>query len=159
MGNTVGSRQYPTDAYLAGFLDGDGSIVATLEKYNSKRFPYRVRIKINFSQHTKYIALLQRIQKSLDGVGTIRTNQKKQLSELVIQNRVEVQVVLVRLMPFLLIKKERAKIALQVLKLLSKNEKHKPSMLSDGAYTRVLFLVQNIRNENSHTGGKRNTIA
>ena len=155
MGNTVGSRHYPPDTYLAGLFDGDGSVVATLERYNSRRFPYRVRIKINFTQHVRHKKTLLLIQETLNNVGAIRVNKRKDLAEFVVQDRGQVQTVLARLEPHLIIKKKQARLAFQVLKMLSKNERHKPSTLSDGAYTRILALVQDIRNLNSHTGGKR----
>ncbi|TSC76747.1 MAG: putative site-specific DNA endonuclease [Parcubacteria group bacterium Gr01-1014_29] len=151
----MGSRHYLSDAYLAGFLDGDGSIVATLERYHSKRFPYRVRIKVNLTQHARHKDKLVLMQKALDGLGVIRVNKRKDLAELVIQNRSHVQAVLERLVPYLLIKKDQANLALEVLKGMGSNEKHKPSTLSERAYIRTLSLVQEIRGLNSHTGGKR----
>ena len=154
-GNTVGSRHYLPDAYLAGFLDGDGSVVATLERYYSKRFPYRVRIKVNFTQHARHEDKLKLMQEALGRVGVIRTNKRKNLAELVIQERSQVKAVLARLVPFLLIKKDQANLALEVLEGMSANEKHKPSTLSERAYIRILSLVQKIRGLNSHTGRKR----
>ena len=153
-GNTVGSRHYPSDEYLAGFLDGDGSVVATLERYHSKRFPYRVRIKVNFTQHARHIGKLRLMREALGSFGVIRTDKRKNLAELVVQERSQVKAVLARLVPFLLIKKDQANLALEVLKRMSINEKHKPSTLSEGAYIRILSLVQKIRSLNSSTGGK-----
>jgi len=37
-------------AYLAGFIDGDGAIVALLERHPAKRFGFRVRIWVKASQ-------------------------------------------------------------------------------------------------------------
>jgi len=158
MGNTVGSRQFRSDDYIAGFFDGDGSVVATLERYNSTRFPYRVRLKLNFTQHARFANELATIQKTLGGVGVIRTNTSKRLAELVIQNRNEVRAVLERLRSKLYLKKPQALLALRVLAVMRGNEKHKPSVLSDSAYTHVLSLVQSIRRLNAHTGGKRQRI-
>ena len=154
-GNTVGSRHHLSDEYLAGFLDGDGSVVATLERYYSKRFPYRIRIKVNFTQHARHEDKLRMMQEALGELGVIRTNKRKSLAELVIQERSQVKTVLVRLVPFLLIKKDQANLALKVLEGMSSNEKHKPSTLSEKAYIRILSLVQKIRSLNSGTGGKR----
>jgi hypothetical protein len=157
MGNTVGSRQSLSDDYLAGFFDGDGSVVATLERYNSTRFPYRIRLKVNFTQHARYQKILVQIQQALGGYGIIRTNERKQLSELVIQNRNQVRAVLMRLAPKLAIKNRQAQLGIRILDRLAVNEKHQPSNLSDKAYSHVLKLIQDIRDLNSGTGGKRNT--
>ena len=155
MGNTVGSRQSLSDEYLAGFFDGDGSVVATLEPYNSTRFPYRIRLKVNFTQHMRHQKILTMIQQALNGYGAIRTNEGKQLAELVIQERNQVRSVLVRLAPKLAIKNRQSVLGIKVLDALSVNEKHQPSKLSDKSYTQVLKLIQEIRTLNSHTGGKR----
>jgi hypothetical protein len=155
MGNTVGSQHYPSDTYLAGLFDGDGSVVATLERYNSKQFPYRVRLKLNFTQHARHIKTLERIQGALGSAGAIRVNKRKNLAEFVVQDRHQVQTVLARLEPHLIIKKKQAQLALSAIEMLKTNEKHKPSTLSNGAYTRILNIVQDIRSLNSHTGGKR----
>ena len=155
MDNTVGSRRSLSDDYIAGFLDGDGSIVATLERYNSNRFPYRVRLKVNFTQHTRHKHILNRIQQALGGYGAIRTSQSKQLAELVIQERNQVRLVLVRFASRLAIKNRQARLGIKVLDLLSVNEKHQPSTLSDTSYAKILELVRDIRRLNSNTGGKR----
>ena len=155
MDNTVGSRQSLSDDYIAGFLDGDGSIVATLESYNSVRFPYRIRLKVNFTQHARYRHILNKIQQALGGYGAIRFNEKKQLAELVIQERNQVRSVLVRFGSRLAIKGRQAELGIQVLDFLSANKKHQPSTLSEKSYAKILALVQEIRRLNSHTGGKR----
>ena len=151
----MGSRHYPSDEYLAGFFDGDGSVVATLERYHSNRYPYRVRIKVNFTQHARHVEILKSVRSAFQNVGAIRINAQKNLAEFVVQERSQVQTVLERLVPHLIIKKQQGILALQVLRMLRGNEKHKPSTLSEGAYTRILSRVQNIRDLNSHTGGKR----
>ncbi len=58
-------------AYLAGFVDGDGAIMALIEKHSEKRFGFRVRIEINVTQcHEGDFAWLP----VLTGVGYIRRN-------------------------------------------------------------------------------------
>jgi len=48
-----------SDAYVAGFFDGDGSLVATLVKQSSRYLrTYRPRIKINFTQHIRHFDIL-----------------------------------------------------------------------------------------------------
>ena len=59
-------------AYIAGLLDCDGAIMASIESHKEKKFGFRVRIIIKFTQ--KNPQLLQWIQ-SLLGVGYIAKNR------------------------------------------------------------------------------------
>ena len=81
-----------SDSYVAGFLDGDGSIVAVLERRpERRRFPYRIRLKINFTQHIRHRNVIVKLQNFLGGVGAVREVKSHNLVELVIQDRNEVQ--------------------------------------------------------------------
>jgi len=139
--------------YIAGFLDGDGSIVATLSKnpphYNRI---YRPRLKINFSQKTYYISMLEALSKFLKS-GKLRTNSKKQLSELVITDRNDVLKILERILPHLVIKKDRAQIALEILKLFGTNDKN--NRITDIKYNLIIQKIKLIRSLNSASGGKK----
>lgn len=42
-----------TAAYLAGFIDGDGSILAQLVKKEGYRYHFQVRVQVLFFQKTK----------------------------------------------------------------------------------------------------------
>ena len=58
-------------AYLAGLIDGDGAIMALIEKHSEKRFGFRVRIEIKITQtHKKDVLWL----KKFTGIGYIRKN-------------------------------------------------------------------------------------
>jgi hypothetical protein len=58
-------------AYLAGLLDGDGAIMALIEKHAEKRFGFRIRLEINVTQsHREDVAWLP----EQTGVGYIRRN-------------------------------------------------------------------------------------
>jgi hypothetical protein len=58
-------------AYLAGFLDGDGAIMALIERHAEKRFGFRVRVEVNGTQyHASDVAWLP----GHTGVGYIRRN-------------------------------------------------------------------------------------
>ena len=145
-----------TDSYVAGFLDGDGSIVATVEhRPERRRFPYRVRLKINFTQHLRHKNLLVELQKFLGGVGSVRDVTSHQLSELVIQDRTQVKRVLERLLPKLILKERQAKIMLAAIKVYDTAIVNVRSSLSEKEFQHVLALVREIRNLNSGTGGKK----
>lgn len=146
-----------SDAYVAGFLDGDGSIMATVEKRpDRRRFPYRVRLRINFTQHERHRKLIEIIQKFLGDVGAIRREKSHQLVELVIQERNSLEQVLKRLLPFIVLKERQAKIALDIIGIYRKATVSLRSSLTEKEYTSILLLVRELRNLNSRTGGKIN---
>jgi hypothetical protein len=58
-------------AYLAGLLDGDGAIMALIERHPEKRFGFRVRVEVKVTQyHESDVAWLP-VQ---TGVGYLRRN-------------------------------------------------------------------------------------
>jgi hypothetical protein len=142
-----------SDQYIAGFFDGDGSLVATLEKQTSKYSRvYRPRIKLNFTQHIRYKDILDDMQKFLDA-GTVRVAPSHFLAELVITDRKDVIRILNRMLPHLVIKKQRAFIALEVLAHLGENTR--TNRISDESYEIILEKINRIRTLNSKSGGKR----
>lgn len=59
-------------AYLAGFFDADGAIMACIENHVEKKFGFRVRLSIKIAQKSR--ALLDQFQKEL-GWGYVRLNR------------------------------------------------------------------------------------
>ena len=102
-------------AYIAGFLDADGAIMAVIEKHREKRFGFRVRVALKVTQHSREI--LDWIQRMLR-VGIVRANRlgdSRQTFDLHIRDRSDVRKVLEMLMPHLRVKIAQARIAIQIL--------------------------------------------
>ena len=149
-----------SNAYVAGFLDGDGSIMATVEKRpDRRRFPYRVRLRINFTQHERHRRLIEIIQEFLGGIGAVRREKSHKLVELVIQDRNSVEQTLNRLLPCIILKERQAKIMLDIIEIYKKATVKTRSSLTEKEYVSILTLVREIRNLNSRTGGKINLKA
>ena len=145
-----------SDSYVAGFLDGDGSIVATVEhRPERRRFPYRVRLKINFTQHIRHRDLLVKLQKFLGGLGSIRNVASHNLCELVIQDRKQVRRVLERLSPCIILKERQAKIMLAIIRIYDGATVNVRSSLSEKEFQKIIRMVRQIRTLNSGTGGKK----
>ena len=145
-----------SDKYLAGFLDGDGSIVATMEKRpERRRFPYRVRLKINFTQHIRHTDMLMKLKNFLGGFGSLRNVPSHNLAELVIQKRDQVKIVLQRLLPYLILKERQARIMFAIMDIYDASRVNIRSSLSEKEYGKVLSMVREIRSMNSRTGGKK----
>lgn len=62
---TVGKELYSevVRAYIAGFLDGDGSVTAVIEPHTEKKFSFRVRVSLDFYQHKDNLSLLKYLRK------------------------------------------------------------------------------------------------
>ena len=61
-----------TASYVAGFLDGDGSIHFQLVRQKEYRFGFYIRATLSFSQSTSARDGLEQIQSMLGGYGYIR---------------------------------------------------------------------------------------
>ncbi len=146
-----------SDQYLAGFLDGDGSIVAVIEKRpDRRRFPYRVRLRINFTQHIRHKNLMFLFQETLGKVGSVRHVRTHNLAELVIQKRKDLKRILERLLPHLIIKQKQAKLMLAMIDIFEQGTVNVRSSLSDKDFEKLLSMAKELRSINSGAGGKKN---
>ena len=146
-----------SDAYVAGFFDGDGSLVAILEKNPSKYLrTYRPRIKINFTQHIRQVNMLHEMQKYL-GAGKVRVSSAHDQAELVIVDRNDVKRILNKMLSHLILKKKQAVIAFEILSQIGDNLR--TNRISDESYSSILTKIKEIRSLNSKTGGKRKFLS
>jgi hypothetical protein len=93
-------------AYLAGFLDGDGSLFAQIVKGTQYKYKFHIRVSIVFFQKTSSHWLLLKF-KDLIGFGVVR-KRKDHISELVITGSDSVHSLLDAVYPFLILKKPQA---------------------------------------------------
>ena len=97
-------------AYLSGFLDGDGAIMALIERHKEKRFGFRVRVELKITQcHQSDVVWLV----ELTGVGRIVKNLNTY--EWIVRTQREIAVLLRQLQPYVRVKREQIVLALQIL--------------------------------------------
>ena len=112
MGNTVGRlSQREKLAYIAGFLDGDGSIMLQLRKNLSGNI-IRIKTVICLYQDRRHKKDLEWMQKLLGGYVYIRNDN---ISELRIEGFAKVLDVLKLLKPFLRLKKRQASLLIKLI--------------------------------------------
>ena len=99
--------------YLAGFLDGDGSIFAQLVRGKDLSYQYRIRVSIGFYQNKRSIWFLTNLQKKLK-CGSIRTKTDG-VVEYVITAADPVKNLLLQLKDCLVLKKRQANLVLEIL--------------------------------------------
>ena len=105
-------------SYVAGFLDGDGSIHFQLVRQKEYRFGYYIRSSLSFSQSTSARSGLEYIQ-TLVGGGYLR-DRGTGMSDLVVTSRPILLDVLAALAPYVVFKREHVRRALSLLPRLDK---------------------------------------
>lgn len=108
-------------AYLAGFLDGDGSINAQIIERVDYRLGYQIRVTVTFFQGSKRHWFLMRLQKEFLFGGTLRRRDDG-VSELALVGVQTVKPFLELVNPYLLAKQKQTKIVLEICNKLSKDQ-------------------------------------
>ncbi len=101
-------------AYIAGFLDGDGSIMAQLISRKDYRLGYQIRVSVVFYQKSTHQEFLLWLKEQL-GYGYVRIRNDGMIEYTIVGLR-EVEYVLTLLYPFLRLKKVLAKEVLAIIK-------------------------------------------
>ena len=106
-------------AYLAGLIDGDGAIMATIERHSEKKFGWRVRIEIKITQKE---AIILRFLCQKYRVGNVRANRTTY--DWIIRNQQDARAVLGLISPYSLSKKRQIQIALKILDIRIEKKAH-----------------------------------
>jgi hypothetical protein len=98
-------------AYLAGFIDGDGAIMALLERHPTKRFGYRVRVWVKATQlrHSDVAWLRDEL-----GFGQVR--RSRECWEWLVKDQSDARWLLEAIRPYARIKAQQIEIAIEILK-------------------------------------------
>ena len=105
-------------SYIAGFLDGDGCIMAQLVRRKDYVYGYQVRLSVVFYQKSNHRDHLEWLKTKLH-YGYIR-NRNDGMSEYTIVGLHESGAILKELLPYLRLKKALAKIAIRIAKMPKK---------------------------------------
>jgi hypothetical protein len=119
-------------AYIAGFLDGDGSIMAQLISRKDYKLGYQIRVSVVFYQKITHQKFLLWLKEQLD-YGYVR-NRNDGMSEYTIVGLREVENVLKLLYPFLRLKKDLARDVLSLIKQHPSQRKMTASKLISLSY-------------------------
>ena len=111
-------------AYIAGFLDGDGSIYPQIVKRPDSILKFQIRFTISFTQKDRRRFFLVKLKKTL-GLGTFRKRKDNQCS-LDIVGIDGCRALLTVFLPFIELKRRQAKFTLEIIERLpaAKNSPH-----------------------------------
>ena len=127
--NVVGKEFSEVDqAYLAGFLDADGAIMATIEKHQEKRFGFRVRVTLKITQRDRTV--LDWFARKFK-VGSIRKNRSTH--DWIIRDQKIILIMLNLLKPYLKVKSPQRDLAIKILnsKIYSRENLQRVARLAD----------------------------
>jgi len=123
-------------AYIAGFLDGDGSVYVKLTKNKSYKFRYQVSAYISFYQSQSKNQFLEEIQKKF-GCGYLR-KRKDGISEFILGDE-ESQIKFIEMIsPYSKLKKKQLQLMKKIL-----NGKKKVKTAND--FLKICALVDEYR--------------
>lgn len=136
----MGSRSIANLAYIAGFLDGDGSIMLQVKSRSDTKRGARFMATICFYQDTRHRTPLYWIQKQL-GIGYI-VRRNDGMTELRINGFATVGTILCRLQPYIRFKKRQTRAAICACDLLSKKRITLFSKRELQQLARFFFLIR-----------------
>ena len=128
-----------TRAYLAGFLDGDGSIIFQLVRRKDYVYGFQIRASVCFYQSTRHRAGLEWLKQQL-GCGYIR-DRAGSMSDYTIVGWFAVKRVLELVQPFVIFKREQVARALAIMARL--DEKLSPREFLETAQVVDAFVTLN----------------
>lgn len=138
-------------AYIAGFLDGDGSIIVQIKNRKDTLRGWRLMFTICFYQDTRHEKPLLWIQKRL-GIGYI-SRRNDGITELRINGYEKTRKILEQLYPYVKFKKKQTDCVLKILKLLER--KKSLFELTKKKRIKIANAILQIRQENYQSGSKR----
>ena len=146
----MGSRSKIELAYIAGFLDGDGSLMLQIKKRSDSKRAIRFMATICFYQDTRHEKTLYWIQKVL-GIGYI-SRRNDGMTELRINGFKQVRDILRKLKPFIRFKKLQTQALLESCEILSAT---KFKMLTKQKLLKLVRYILVIHKENYVTKKKK----
>lgn len=139
----MGSRSNLDRAYIAGFLDGDGSLMLQVKLRGDSKRGVRFMATICFYQDTRHEKTLHWIKKVL-GIGYL-SHRSDGITELRINGFEQVRNILFRLKPFIRFKAKQAQFLIEACELLKTKRINE---LSKSELKKLITLVFEIKQEN-----------
>ena len=148
----MGRQISQTDlAYIAGFLDGDGSIIVQIKKTTDRKIGWRLMFTICFYQDTRHEKPLLWIKKKLK-IGYI-SKRNDGMTELRINGYKQVHDILEKIYPYAKFKKKQIESILKILKIIEKQKYL--SKLGKKERIKIANAIKKVREENYQSGKKR----
>jgi hypothetical protein len=136
-------------AYLAGFIDGDGSIYVRLKPNDSYRYGFQVAPYIILFQSSKHEKVFKEICSLID-FGYLR-KRKDGILEYTIGRVADIEIFLTEINPYLILKRRQS---LLMLKILNK----KKNIKDENDFRELIKLIDSFRNINYSKKRKKHKL-
>jgi len=104
-------------AYIAGFLDGDGSLMFQIKKRKDGKIGWRFMFTICFYQDSRHASPLRWIRKEL-GIGYV-SKRNDGMTELRVNGFYQIKQILIDLIPYIRFKQKQAEAMLRAARILT----------------------------------------
>lgn len=146
----MGSRSSEHIAYIAGFLDGDGSVMLQIKKRNDRDYTARFMATICLYQDTRHEQTLHWMR-SVFGIGYV-SRRNDNMTELRVNGYRQVHRILTMLSPHIRFKRKQVDALIEGCEILISAP---PRKLTEQKLKRLVDLVLLIQSENYTTKRKR----
>jgi hypothetical protein len=147
----VGSRSKIDSAYIAGFLDGDGSLMLQLKSRAKESLPHRLMFTICFYQDSRHKKPLSWIRDKF-GIGYL-SDRNDGITELRINGYSQVKNILEALLPYIRFKNIQAKAMYEAASMMC--EKRYLRKLNAADKRKLLKYILNVQKSNYITKRKK----
>lgn len=102
-------------AYLAGLIDGDGCIMATIERHSEKKFGFRVRVEVKITQKENRLLNCFAQELKMGRVNCNRTGSLHAAYDWIVRDKNDLETILKYIQPYTRLKQEQVDLALRIL--------------------------------------------
>ncbi len=141
--------QDTTRAYIAGFLDGDGSVMFQLKPRSDYAYGFQIKVTLAFYQKQSNRSILEWLYENLK-VGAVR-DRNDGMSEYDIEGFVPVQQALGLLEPYVILKREQVEMALQLIDEITSQSEPSPQEFLEWCAKVEVFQTLNYTKNRKHT--------
>ncbi|GAB4505735.1 MAG: hypothetical protein Fur0043_27330 [Anaerolineales bacterium] len=141
--------QETTCAYIAGFLDGDGSLMFQLKPRSDYVYGFQIKVTLAFYQKRSNRSILEWLKDNLE-VGAIR-DRNDGISEYDIEGFVSVQQVLKQIYPYVILKRKQVDRALQLIAEIANQPEPTPEQFLGWCAKVESFQTLNYTKKRKHT--------
>jgi len=150
----VGSQSNVRFSYIAGFLDGDGSLMLQIKQRPKTKSGYRFMATICFYQDTRHESGLVWIQKVLK-IGYL-SRRKDGITELRINGFTQVNEILIKIYPYIQFKKIQAEALIEATNILKDKN---VNQLCEAELERIVKLIILLRKHNYKSSYRKSLVS